>query len=547
MRRFMNILIWFGLVFFILVFSTGCTANQAPTDCVSSQVSTGPAPTSKSTLAASTTASVLPKSGSVSNTLGTNLLITPFYYNLHDPRADGYVYFQDMGVITWYGVSSFQEDGYKYEGLRLVFENRSQSLFLDDTPIPTKGAVVETQEGLTYPAFFFGGQASWGSPIQPLGHILGTGTPLPPGFRTLGMGDYFDDMYGTPFDLKNYGATYPGITVIFRVPNAAHATQLRIPSIPYPIDLASASSSAPQIPTDIPPDRFASLNTMSGQQLVNQSGGITVTSLGQCVNWDLGDANERFGGFSYKVVNLDKFSDHSAVIPLPTVVAYFVDGRIQISGPANLKDAISYDSAKIHNVSAPDNNHLEFSIGPGLDDTVTIPYYDWNNGLKPIFLMVVPPGTTIRQNIATPPIYWTDADYSKTPNAGTALSTKLHNGGSWAETQVGSQNSDWINASGTNCELFVENAFGTSGKYQDAYTAFQQIGSSGLPQSYGQIVYFDRNQGNGMHGHAGIYIGFGQMVCVTSSGVKQESITLWGQNEATYLGYANPPESWPGR
>jgi hypothetical protein len=124
--------------------------------------------------------------------------------------------------------------------------------------------------------------------------------------------------------------------------------------------------------------------------------------------------------------------------------------------------------------------------------------------------------------------------------------TKLSNAASWAVSQIGS--TKWGTGTNTYCELFVENAFGTSGQFVDAYTAFRSIGVSGNPQAPGQVVYFDKtygNNGNAGNGHAGIYIGNDQFISVISSGVQQSKLSLWADSK--YLGYANPPSSWPGR
>ena len=125
------------------------------------------------------------------------------------------------------------------------------------------------------------------------------------------------------------------------------------------------------------------------------------------------------------------------------------------------------------------------------------------------------------------------------------VTDELANAATWAEQQAGSQN--WGSGTNTYCELFVENAFGTSGRYTNAYKAFQAIGVSGSPQIPGQIVFFAQNAGNGQLAHTGIYIGNGNFISATSNGVKQYSLTWWSNNVAKYVGYANPPFDWPGR
>jgi hypothetical protein len=72
----------------------------------------------------------------------SNINIIPNFYNIAYPRKAGYGYSQQLNVIVSYGDS--QEPGYKYEAVKLAFENHSQSIYLDDTPIPTAGSFVET-------------------------------------------------------------------------------------------------------------------------------------------------------------------------------------------------------------------------------------------------------------------------------------------------------------------------------------------------------------------------------------------------------------------
>jgi cell wall-associated NlpC family hydrolase len=126
-----------------------------------------------------------------------------------------------------------------------------------------------------------------------------------------------------------------------------------------------------------------------------------------------------------------------------------------------------------------------------------------------------------------------------------SVATKLSDAVAWAKTQIGSRN--WGTGTNTYCELFVENAFGTSGRFSTAYAGYQSIGISGSPQIPGQIVFFSKNSSNGGYGHVGIYIGNGQFISVTSSGVQLESLSWWSSNVASYVGYASPPSSWPGR
>jgi hypothetical protein len=416
------------------------------------------------------------------------------------------------------------------------------------------GAVVETQEGYSYPASFYGAQLWYGSEIPPRETILGTGTPLPPGFRTLGTGS-FDGLY----------ADSGGISVTFKVPAAAHPTSIRIPNVTSTIDLTAASGPSPQIPTDHSPEGFLSIKSMSGQQLISQPGGITITATGECINWDAGLYNTRCGGFVYKVVNSDKFSVSSAVISLPTVVVYFSNGRIQISGPDSLSWGIMVNYQKV-NVSALSNNQLSFSIGPGLDDTLNIPYYDWNNGLKPLFLMVIPPGTSIKQGMATPTIYSTsvlagtnitDTTSVQSTTPATDLSATVVN---LALSQVGKtqgtgvfQGIPWVDSQYTYCDKFVSAVLSAAfnkpvysnyaSGYVTAYAHYlaqKSLIKQGTPPK-GAIVYYGPTSTNENCGHVGIADGNGNLISVytISTGVKKADLNSMG---APILGWLYPGE-----
>jgi hypothetical protein len=109
----------------------------------------------------------------------------------------------------------------------------------------------------------------------------------------------------------------------------------------------------------------------------------------------------------------------------------------------------------------------------------------------------------------------------------------------WAMNQLGSQNWDF------HCELFVENAYGTSGRYltaQDSYYALH-ISSSWSPD-IGALVWFAPNAGNQWDGHVGIYIGQGNFISATTVGVEIHSLTYWNEYVAPYEGWGNAPSSW---
>ncbi len=128
--------------------------------------------------------------------------------------------------------------------------------------------------------------------------------------------------------------------------------------------------------------------------------------------------------------------------------------------------------------------------------------------------------------------------------AAMSLAMKLLRAEAWAKSQVGS--TAYGTGRNTLCQRFVENAYGTSGRYPSAIAA-----ARALPRfsrgARGQMVFFAANSSNGGFGHSGIYIGNGQMVSVTTSGVRISSVSGWSRGVAPFIGFANPPSSWPGR
>lgn len=119
----------------------------------------------------------------------------------------------------------------------------------------------------------------------------------------------------------------------------------------------------------------------------------------------------------------------------------------------------------------------------------------------------------------------------------------------WAVQQIGSQ------AWNEMCQLFVEQTYGTDKRFLTAKAAsndliprFGQSGADNLKNApLGALVYFSADPTNGYDGHAGIYVGNGQMVSATPSGVQKTDILgdpYYGQR---YVGWAAPPPEWQGR
>jgi cell wall-associated NlpC family hydrolase len=111
----------------------------------------------------------------------------------------------------------------------------------------------------------------------------------------------------------------------------------------------------------------------------------------------------------------------------------------------------------------------------------------------------------------------------------------------WAINQQGSQQwNGW-------CERFVENAFGTSGRYLTAQAAFNALHiSTNWSPNIGALVWFIPNAGNQRAGHVGIYVGQNYFLSATYSGVKIMDMSYWSSHVAAYEGWGNAPSAWPG-
>ena len=98
------------------------------------------------------------------------------------------------------------------------------------------------------------------------------------------------------------------------------------------------------------------------------------------------------------------------------------------------------------------------------------------------------------------------------------------------------------------CEKFVEEASGLQTKYANAITAWTSQsknavqGLTGIQP--GDTVYFSPNEGNGMNGHAGIYMGGNEFLSATDYGVATNDINNWtkstGQQILGYIPQNNP-------
>ena len=126
-----------------------------------------------------------------------------------------------------------------------------------------------------------------------------------------------------------------------------------------------------------------------------------------------------------------------------------------------------------------------------------------------------------------------------------AVSSKGQKAVAWAKSMIGRQ--DWNNL----CERFVEEAYGTKGAFPDAKDAARQLvthkGSSSLRTAPpGALLYFTADQTNEGHGHAGIYLGNGEMISARPDGVKVERVDT-PYNRERFLGWGPAPTKFPGR
>lgn len=117
----------------------------------------------------------------------------------------------------------------------------------------------------------------------------------------------------------------------------------------------------------------------------------------------------------------------------------------------------------------------------------------------------------------------------------------------WATSMVGSQSYAFL------CERFAENAFGTSGRYASAISAFSALqsagmmhyNSTGIPK--GALV-FSKSSADRGYGHVEISRGDGSFV---SGGMGnptvQVTFTPVPGAGGSFLGWSYAPSSWPGR
>lgn len=120
----------------------------------------------------------------------------------------------------------------------------------------------------------------------------------------------------------------------------------------------------------------------------------------------------------------------------------------------------------------------------------------------------------------------------------------------WAVNQMSRQ--EWDNL----CEKFIENASGADLVYPTAAAGGQALithrnrPAPGNPldgAEVGDLVFFAADATNQHAGHVGIYLGNGEMVSATPSGVKRSRVLSDPYYGPRFLGWGAPPQEWTGR
>jgi hypothetical protein len=112
----------------------------------------------------------------------------------------------------------------------------------------------------------------------------------------------------------------------------------------------------------------------------------------------------------------------------------------------------------------------------------------------------------------------------------------------WAKSEAGNPRWNFY------CELFVEEAYGTSGQFQSAAVAAKQMSlhkGSITSAPVGALVYFAPNSVN-PYGHVGLSIGGGKMISALDK-VQITNVPKDRYWSSLYIGWAQAPAKWPGR
>jgi hypothetical protein len=99
------------------------------------------------------------------------------------------------------------------------------------------------------------------------------------------------------------------------------------------------------------------------------------------------------------------------------------------------------------------------------------------------------------------------------------------------------------------CQRFVEEAYGTRGKFDTAKQAAAKLGLRRGPVANappGALVYFGADRANRGFGHVGLSLGRGRMISALAT-VTVTDIARSRYWRGLYLGWADAPVAWPGR
>lgn len=161
------------------------------------------------------------------------------------------------------------------------------------------------------------------------------------------------------------------------------------------------------------------------------------------------------------------------------------------------------------------------------------------------------PGTTaftayVKIGSTTTTATCTNACAWKTRSPAPSTSTKASRAVTWARSMVGSNSYSYL------CERFVENAYGTSGRYPSALAGYRALKAAGKINTgrtnipAGALVFSDGPL-DGPNGHVMLSEGGGRFISGGMIGGPTVQRLSTPNPGSTYLGWAMAPSSWPGR
>lgn len=132
------------------------------------------------------------------------------------------------------------------------------------------------------------------------------------------------------------------------------------------------------------------------------------------------------------------------------------------------------------------------------------------------------------------------------PQQQAPASNKAGRAVSWAVSQVGSNSYNFA------CQRFVENAYGTAGRFGSAIQMYNTLRAQGAVRTGGTppagALVFSKSSYDRGYGHVALSIGNGRYV---SGGMPGPTVNYMNSpspaRTGTYLGWALAPSSWPGR